>query len=81
MNQETPALTFEELVNDTKTYVETNVDLLKLKFVDKTSRATSSLISIIAIATLIVIALLLEAPVLPFGLAKCWENTIMVFIL
>ena len=70
MNQETPALTFEELVNDTKTYVETNVDLLKLKFVDKTCTVTSSLISIIAIATLIVIALMLASTGIAIWLGK-----------
>jgi hypothetical protein len=60
MNYETiPA--FEELLEDTKTYVETNVDLLKLKFVDKTSVVTSSLISIVAISALILITVVLAS--------------------
>jgi len=50
---------FEELLENTKTYLETNVDLLKLKFVDKTSVVTSSLISIITIAALLLITLML----------------------
>ena len=70
MNQETPVLSFEELINDTKTYVETNVDLFKLKFVDKTSTVTSSLIFIIAIATLIVIALMLASTGIAIWLGK-----------
>ena len=52
---------FEELLEDTKTYVETNVDLLKLKFVDKTSAVTSSLISIIAISAIILITIVLAS--------------------
>ena len=61
---------FEELFEDTKTYVETNIDLLKLKFVDKTSIVTSSIISIVAISALIIITLVLASIGIAIWLGK-----------
>lgn len=59
MKQELDTLTFEDLIEDTKNYVESNVELLKLKLVDKTSTVGSSIISILAIAIFILTTLML----------------------
>lgn len=69
MRYETQTPTVKELVAKTKAYVTTNIELIKLKFIDKASSATSSLVAFIAIAlfTFIVIVLLIVGLALWLG--------------
>lgn len=59
MRYETGAPSIKALIAQTKAYVTTNIELLKLKFIDKASSATSSIISFIAIALIMFITIIL----------------------
>jgi len=59
MKMENEPGTFGALFEKTGDYLETRLDLLKLRAVDKTSDVTSSLVSRIAIAVVLFIAILI----------------------
>ena len=57
MKMENEPGTFGSLFEKTGDYLETRLDLFKLRAVDKTSDFTSSLVSRIAIATILILAI------------------------
>lgn len=72
---------FEELTKSLKSYIQTNIELIKLEASDRTSIIGSSFISIILISFTVILFLLFISIGLGFYLSNCFNDSYTGFIL
>jgi len=71
----------DDLVTDLKDYLETRSELGKLKAIDKGSRITAEVISVLLIAGIGLLGLLFLSIAGAFALGKALDNTFIGFLL